>query len=742
MTNGTGVGHWPGRQRAARRLGGPLLGSAIASLALVGLAAFPAAGAVLGGTVLGSTALGGGASVGGAAGFVVHQLPGGVTTVNVCSDIVAPNTAECLADLRTDGRLRDARPYPSGFAHPSAALGNNGAYDPSYLQSAYDAPSATKGNGETVAIVDAYDDPNAASDLAAYRSTFGLPACGAGCFSKVNESGGTTYPAANSGWSEEISLDLDMVSAICPNCHILLVEASSNSLSDLGASVNEAVTLGANAVSNSYGGSEYLSEVADSASYYDHPGVAIVASSGDAGYGVEFPAASPYVTAVGGTSLNQLTNTGSRDATETAWSGAGSGCSAYEPKPGYQSDSGCPRRTVTDVSAVADPNTGVWVYDSYASSGSWGVFGGTSVASPIVASFYALAGSPGTTPAADPYGDPAGLNDITSGSNGGCGGTYLCTAGAGYDGPTGLGTPNGIGAFTAGVSSCQSTAPCAPTNLVAKPGNGSVSLSWSAPAGSTVTGYDLYRATSSGGESQATPIAVGGTSYVDSGLSNGITYYYEVAALDGTVVGASSSEVSATPTLLTTPGAPSELVAKRGNGKVSLSWVAPISNGGSPVTGYDLYRATSSGGESQATPIGVGGTSYTDSGLSNGTTYYYEVAAVNSLGVGQDSTEVSVTPATTPGPPRSLVARSGSPSGVALTWSAPSSNGGSPITSYVISRSTRSGRETPVATTTCASSCSYGDTSTTRGTTYYYEVAATNAVGTGGVSNQASARSA
>lgn len=301
-----------------------------------------------------------------------------------------------------------------------------------------------------MAIVDAYDDPNAEADLGTYRSTFGLSPCTTanGCFRKVNQSGVQgSYPTANGSWSQEISLDLDMVSAICPNCNILLVEATSNAFTDLGSSVNTAVSLGATEVSNSYGGSEFSTEALYE-SYFNHPGVPITVSSGDNSYGVMFPAASQYVTAVGGTSLTQASN--ARGWTETAWSGAGSGCSAYISKPSWQTDAGCSRRTVADVSAVADPNTGVAVYDSYAYLGAsgWLVFGGTSVASPIVASVYALAGNGSTiNDGSYPYGHSGSLYDVVSGSNGSCGGSYLCTAGPGYDGPTGLGTPDGTGGF-------------------------------------------------------------------------------------------------------------------------------------------------------------------------------------------------------------------------------------------------------------------------------------------------------
>jgi len=285
-------------------------------------------------------------------------------------------------------------------------------------------------------------------DRGVYRAHYGLPACTTanGCFRKVNQTGVQgSYPRGNTGWAQEISLDVDMVSAVCPNCHILLVEATTNSFSNLGTAENTAAALGASAISNSYGGGESSAETGYDSSYYNHPGVAITVSSGDSGYGVQYPAASPYVTAVGGTSLTTAGN--ARGWSETAWSGAGSGCSSYEPKPSWQTDSGCSNRTVADVSADADPNTGVAVYDTYATSG-WLVFGGTSVASPIIASVYALAGNQSTVGYGSyPYGHTSGLNDVTSGSNGSCAGSYLCTAVPGYDGPTGLGTPNTAAGF-------------------------------------------------------------------------------------------------------------------------------------------------------------------------------------------------------------------------------------------------------------------------------------------------------
>ncbi|MFC1418967.1 S53 family peptidase [Streptacidiphilus cavernicola] len=326
-------------------------------------------------------------------------------------------------------------------------------FGPSSLLSAYNLP-ANGGAGQTVAIVDAYNDPNAASDMAVYRSQFGLPACtvASGCFKQVSQTGSTTsLPSNNSGWAGEISLDLDMVSAIAPNAHIILVEAKSATTANLGTAVNEAVTLGAKFVSNSYGGSESSSDTTYDTKYFNHPGVAITVSSGDSGYGVEYPAASKYVTAVGGTSLKTASN--ARGWTESVWStssteGAGSGCSKYDAKPTWQKDTGCSKRTVADVSAVADPATGVAVYETYGASG-WVVYGGTSVASPLIAAVYADAGTPSAgIPAADLYAHTSSLNDVTTGKTATCSPAYLCAAAAGYDGPTGLGTPNGLAAFT------------------------------------------------------------------------------------------------------------------------------------------------------------------------------------------------------------------------------------------------------------------------------------------------------
>jgi subtilase family serine protease len=358
-------------------------------------------------------------------------------SARVCSTATA-GYAACDALVRTD-----AKGKPAATSAPSG-------YGPADLQSAYNLAGLQSG-GRTVAIVDAYDDPTAEADLATYRSTFGLPPCTTanGCFHKINQRGTTAPPRKNGGWAQEISLDLDMVSASCPDCHITLVEADSASFANLGAAVQTAAKQpGVVAISNSYGGSD--ASDGTYGNYYNHPGIAVTASTGDNGYqGGSYPASSSYVTAVGGTSLKKAST--ARGWSESVWSGAGAGCSTYNAAlpaaAGF--DTGCSKRAMADVSAVADPYTGVAVYDSTAYQGSsgWMVFGGTSASAPIIASVYALSGNTAGYANALPYQHASALNDVTTGSDGSCPTTQWCTARSGWDGPTGLGTPNGVSAF-------------------------------------------------------------------------------------------------------------------------------------------------------------------------------------------------------------------------------------------------------------------------------------------------------
>ncbi|MFC4330770.1 S8 family serine peptidase [Streptomyces andamanensis] len=386
--------------------------------------------------------------------------------VRAC-DVPRPGEAACLAEVLPGSAPGSRTQAPAG-------------YGPADLRSAYGLTAAVRagaGKGRTVAIVDAFDAPTVEADLAVYRSTYGLPPCTTdnGCFRKVNQRGDTApLPQPDAGWGVEISLDVQAVSALCPSCDILLVESDNANWDSLADGVDTAVRLGATTVSNSYGGPE--SDVTDNRSHgtgpdpvraasYNHPGVPIVAAAGDAGFQLDalYPATLSTVTAVGGTTLKKSDT--ARGWSETAWAtnykggAAGAGCSAHVAKPAWQHDRDCPNRTLTDISAVADPVTGLAVYDSIRDPNGppagWMKVGGTSASAPLVAAMYALAGhTEDVRDASRLYAHRDRLNDISGGSvsvpHSGqeCpASSYLCTALRGYDGPTGLGTPDGLGAF-------------------------------------------------------------------------------------------------------------------------------------------------------------------------------------------------------------------------------------------------------------------------------------------------------
>jgi subtilase family serine protease len=375
----------------------------------------------------------------------VHRF-GHVFARAVCGDIQIAGVGRCFAKVVTDARGNEL----DGKSNLSRNVTPSG-YGPGNLNSAYrlSPASGNPGTGPTIAIVDAYGYPNAESDLSVYRAQFGLGACTTanGCFKKVNQNGVQgSYPRTDTGWGQEQALDLDMASAMCPNCKIVLVQATSASFTNLASAVDRAATMGAKVISNSYGGSESGSNSYES--HYNHSGIAITVSSGDSGYGVQFPASSPHVVAVGGTTLHNSNGTYS----ETAWNGAGSGCSSIYGILGSTQSSGvtgCPNRAVADVSAVADPNTGVAVYGPTSRTRSgWMVFGGTSVAAPLVGGVYGSANDASAYPTTKLYGaSTSAFRDVTSGSNGTCPTSQWCTAGAGWDGPTGLGTAQSTTAF-------------------------------------------------------------------------------------------------------------------------------------------------------------------------------------------------------------------------------------------------------------------------------------------------------
>jgi subtilase family serine protease len=562
---------------------------------------------------------------------------------------------------------------PSVNWHPGA-LGNHNrkvggstsapssGYYPADLQSAYGLASAaasfTPGpNAPTVAIVDAYDDPNAASDLATYRAAMsgatdpntGLvngafpPLCSSGqtsgcvSFTKLNQYGGTSYPRGNTGWSEEISLDLDMVSAVCPDCNIVLVEASSNSFSNLDQAVAEAQSLHPAAITNSYGGSEFSTETSYNSTYSysaSGKGTAVTAATGDSGYGVEFPAAAPGVTAVGGTSLTYTGSGSGISWAETVWSGSGAGCSSYEAMPSWQDVQGvyastayCTGRQVADVSAVADPNTGVAVYDTYNEPG-WMVFGGTSASTQIIGGVYGLAAGAGTLQpspaglypdgASGATGSTPGLLPVTSGSDGNCG-DYLCNASyslsSGYNGPAGLGTPEGVGAFQASTSSTPNfTLSASPSSETVTAGgsatytvsvspsggfNDSVTLSVSGLPSGASANFSPDPATSSSTLSVSTSTSTPAGTYTltITGTGGGINRSATVSLVVQSSAPAGTMSVSVSAGSATRSG--------RGY-KVPLTVTADDATTGAPISGASVVLSVYAGPSCSGTPAASG----------------------------------------------------------------------------------------------------------------------------------------
>ncbi len=448
----------------------------------------------------------------------------------------APGHATCFALVRKpvvapapdSATGAGVQPFVAGGG--AASAGPAGGLTPEDLAGAYGYVPAAGGSGQTVGIVDAYDDPSIESDLATFDAQYGLPACTTAneCFKKVGQSGSTSSlpPADKVGWSVEIALDVEAVRAACPNCRILLVEGNSSSFANLASATNEAVALGATEVSNSYGGLE-IGPGATERAAYNHPGVPILASTGDDGYydwdfanfvGGESgempntPASLPSVIAVGGTTL-ELNPDGTRNSESVwNWSGpgdefgekgaTGGGCSTRFSAQPWQRNvagfaaTGCGTdRLDADVSAVADPDTGLDIYDTYNCGAEctgvdvgWETIGGTSLSAPFVSALYALAGGAHglSYPALTLYGQAAGASsrfDVTEGGNGACGGesvalcghlnslgfglidcegTTACNAAPGFDGPSGVGTPIGLGLFKPQLPTAAFTAPALP----------------------------------------------------------------------------------------------------------------------------------------------------------------------------------------------------------------------------------------------------------------------------------------
>jgi hypothetical protein len=420
------------------------------------------------------------------------------------------------------------------------------AMTPAYLQQAYDLTylSATQGTDDTVGVVSVNNDPNAASDLATFRSTYGLPACTTAnsCFTQLNENDQTSpLPATDWSWAQEDSLDLDAVSALCPNCRIILVEANAPDSADLQAAITAAIQAGANQVSISAAG-EYP---ADPFTGFSAPSISILAAAGDdgvapAGYFV-FPAALPYVTAVGGTSLNpdRATSPTPRGVTESAWSNSGAGCDTQEQPLAYQPATGCAGRMYSDISADANPATGLTFYDSQA--GGWLDGGGTSLATPLTAAFEAVTGVDGSTPQWA-YTDSSNLNDPTTGSTGTCAGTLtlLCDAGTRYDGPTGAGSISGqVVTGAPGIGEPDFGTSETPSYVRHATSTGATLLGGVYPNGQATEYYWQYGTTAAYGSRTSDLSAGSGTSPVAASgkfthLVRGITYHYRLVASNAT----------------------------------------------------------------------------------------------------------------------------------------------------------------------------------------------------------------
>ncbi|HEX3909112.1 MAG TPA: hypothetical protein VHW67_00230 [Solirubrobacteraceae bacterium] len=504
------------------------------------------------------------------------SVPGAESTPQTAESQAAESQTAPSPDTQSPNAESQAAEAPSQSPEPSLGSGSEGeaapqatefnepirgSLTPANLLSAYGLAGATPPSTQTIALVDAYDDATIAADLEVFDKQFGLPACNEanGCFRKVNQNGKPGPLPASSGekergWAQEIATDVEIAHGVCQSSRILLVEAKSNANSDLYAAEQTAVAQGATEISNSWGGQEPNAQKAASIdnTYFNHPGIVITASSGDYGYldwfsqepseSANYPASSPHVIAVGGTRLT-LSSSKSWES-EAVWNdggasggflegagASGGGCSGVFAAPSWQqsvpdwSSVGCDgQRAVADVSADGDPYSGVAIYDSTENTHGekgWGAIGGTSVASPIVASIYALAGGaqglsyPAQLLYENLQQDPAALHDVTVGSNGeclrkfhknsgvsgctsaedaqSCEAHLICLAAPGYDGPSGVGTPNGVAAVQppvpGGVSSQtavgttpKAASPAPPVTGASSPGaKGSPGTSSAAP---------------------------------------------------------------------------------------------------------------------------------------------------------------------------------------------------------------------------------------------------------------------
>jgi subtilase family serine protease len=567
--------HYLARRSGAAKVRGAVAAAAAAAVAVLAAAVPAAAGATQSGTVLA------------AAKSTTYYAVG----KRACKTPKKAGGATCFADIRVQVKAgtKGARPFKlAAGATAAGTIGPAGGLTPSDLATAYGL-TTTGGSGQTVAVVDAYNDPNIDADLQTFDAQYGLAACSIanGCLQVVNQTGGATLPADDtSGWSVEETLDVQAVHSACQGCKIILVEANSPSNADLGTAENTAVALGANEVSNSFGEPEAGTDSTLQAAF-NHPGVVITASTGDDGYysydqlaavsQPNIPASYNTVVAVGGTSLD-LSQTGTRQS-ETVWNdngaqdyyerllgqplgASGGGCSTLFSANGWQTNlstwasTGCgSNRLAADVSAVGDYLTGFDIYDSYncgsacSPAPAWLTIGGTSLSSPLIAAVYGLAGgAKGVAyPALTLYGHPGKAYDVTTGGNGWCdgqgaaqcgnpntlgygtvdcgytsggvvaAGDSACDAASGYDGPTGVGTPNGLTPFLKVGPSATISGPTSVTH--------GTSNTWTATTKDPFPGGAVTSYTWNWGDGTSTTTATGSAThtYTVGGVTRKIT---------------------------------------------------------------------------------------------------------------------------------------------------------------------------------------------------------------------------
>jgi subtilase family serine protease len=637
------------RLRATARLATAVaLGSALTIAAASGATASPAPSAVTSSAAVSMMAA---EAAGSAHATQPAATAGNQGASHACPAVIVVGHQSCFALKRNGAHVEASAATPDAI--PSGV-----GYGPSQLQSAYNltSASAANGSGRTIAIVDAYDDANAASDLAAYRSAAGLPAAN---FKKVNQNGAASplpsAPPSGDDWTLEESLDLDMASAICPLCSIVLVEANDDSSDGLYVAQNAAASL-AGYISNSWGGSESSTETSQDSTYFTHAsGIVTTVSAGDSDYGASYPATSPKVVSVGGTNLATASN--SRGWTESVWNttagseGTGSGCSAYEAKPAWQAalslPAGCSNRIDNDVAADADPATGVAVYDTANGNTGWNEVGGTSASSPMVAAMYALAGNAGATPAQDVYQHTANFYDVTSGNDGTCSPSYLCTAGTGYDGPTGVGTPNGIAGLQTGSTSTETVTVTNPGTQSSTAGTAISTLQISASDSAskaltyTATGLPAGLAISSSGAITGTPTTAGTSTVTvtaSSGTASGsASFSWTVSSSGGGGTGCTAAQLLGNPGFET--GSASPWTAS--TGVVNSDTTSEPAHSGSYDAWLDGYGTTHTDTLAQKVAIPTGCTTatfsfylHTDTAETTTTTAYdtLKVQVLNSAG--------------------------------------------------------------------------------------------------------------